>query len=226
MVLTEWDSVDIAALRDVLAPRISIGPFAGYTHQLTREPVHAIDRPFSCPRLFEPEIDPASYSTPPLMGAPGSILAKQLRRAMGPDQHLLTVHTDTKARKMWSARKFLETIEGFLDCRPDFIAVIVGQRHGMCLPESKHANRIFDFCRIPLGLTFSVVQNSSLFLGIDSCMLHVSDLARVPGVGLFGPTSPKVWGFRFARHVHLMGVDGDLDSSSVVNALLSMSPPS
>jgi hypothetical protein len=34
-------------------------------------------------------------------------------------------------------------------------------------------------------------------------MLHAADLARVPGVGLFGPTRSATWGFRFGPHRHL-----------------------
>jgi ADP-heptose:LPS heptosyltransferase len=34
-------------------------------------------------------------------------------------------------------------------------------------------------------------------------MLHLADLYQVPGVGLFGPTDPSEFGFRFARHLHV-----------------------
>ena len=34
-------------------------------------------------------------------------------------------------------------------------------------------------------------------------MLHASDLARVPSVGLFGPTLAREFGFRFAPNITL-----------------------
>jgi hypothetical protein len=33
--------------------------------------------------------------------------------------------------------------------------------------------------------------------------LHMADLARTPGVGLFGATRALEWGFRFGPHVHV-----------------------
>jgi ADP-heptose:LPS heptosyltransferase len=54
-----------------------------------------------------------------------------------------------------------------------------------------------------------LVGEADLFVGVDSCMLHVADLFRVPGVGLFGPTRPRQWGFRFGLHRHVV-TEGDM----------------
>lgn len=45
--------------------------------------------------------------------------------------------------------------------------------------------------RLRLGVALALVSLSDLFLGVDSCMLHMADLCRVPGVGLFGPDSSE-----------------------------------
>jgi ADP-heptose:LPS heptosyltransferase len=68
------------------------------------------------------------------------------------------------------------------------------------------------------------VQESDLFLGADSSMLHAADLFRVPGVGLFGPTDPRRYGFRFARHRHIRNRRGMkfIQESAVLAALESL----
>jgi len=51
-------------------------------------------------------------------------------------------------------------------------------------------------------------------------MLHAADLARVPGVGLFGPTHPATWGFRFAPHRHLArSAMADITAQDVLDAM-------
>ncbi|WP_025736064.1 glycosyltransferase family 9 protein [Mycobacterium genavense] len=66
----------------------------------------------------------------------------------------------------------------------------------------------------------SMVANADLFLGIDSCMLHAADLARVPGVGLFGPTRSATWGFRFGPHRHIdQRKMADISVDAVLDAL-------
>jgi hypothetical protein len=51
-------------------------------------------------------------------------------------------------------------------------------------------------------------------------MLHAADLARVPGVGLFGPTRAATWGFRFASHRHVeMSTMAEITAAEVLAAL-------
>jgi ADP-heptose:LPS heptosyltransferase len=58
------------------------------------------------------------------------------------------------------------------------------------------------------------VAESDFFIGVDSCMLHVADIARVPGVGLFGPTNVKEFGFYIGPHIMIQG-DGSMDKIPV-----------
>jgi ADP-heptose:LPS heptosyltransferase len=65
-----------------------------------------------------------------------------------------------------------------------------------------------------------LVGTADLFVGIDSSMLHAADLARVPGVGLFGPTRAAEWGFRFAPHRHVDRTTmADITVDAVLDAL-------
>jgi ADP-heptose:LPS heptosyltransferase len=58
---------------------------------------------------------------------------------------------------------------------------------------------------LSLASSCCLVAESDFFIGIDSCMLHVADLARVPGVGLFGPTNVKEFGFYIGPHIMIQG---------------------
>jgi ADP-heptose:LPS heptosyltransferase len=79
---------------------------------------------------------------------------------------------------------------------------------------------------LPLSYAMALVAASDLFLGVDSCMLHAADFHRVPGVGLFGPTSPRRWGFRFGphRHVAVAGAIDQIGTAEVLAALESLAP--
>jgi len=54
------------------------------------------------------------------------------------------------------------------------------------------------------------VAESDLFVGVDSCMLHVADMARIPGVGLFGPTNAKEFGFYIGPHI-MIQAEGSME---------------
>jgi len=71
----------------------------------------------------------------------------------------------------------------------------------------------------------AIVEEADLFLGVDSCMLHVADLNRIPGVGLFGPTSAKTFGFRFSEHKHIDGNGrmSHISEEAVIRALNDIS---
>ena len=49
--------------------------------------------------------------------------------------------------------------------------------------------------QLTLEESLAVISLSDLFIGIDSGLLHAAAALRIPGVGIFGPTSPQ---FRFA----------------------------
>jgi hypothetical protein len=51
-------------------------------------------------------------------------------------------------------------------------------------------------------------------------MLHAADLFRVPGIGLFGPSDPQEFGFRFTRGLHLRG-RGTMERIAVSDVILA-----
>jgi ADP-heptose:LPS heptosyltransferase len=125
----------------------------------------------------------------------------------------LVVHPDTAPSKCWPVPRFIELLDRFLSRRCDFIVWVVGLPYGP-LDVGRHAQRIVNCAGLPLDVTMALVSRADFFLGVDSCVLHAADFFRIPGVGLFGPTSSTEWGFRIAPHRHLCG-SGSLDSITV-----------
>lgn len=42
--------------------------------------------------------------------------------------------------------------------------------------------------------TYFILKKSKLFLGSDSSNMHLSSVAGIPTIGLFGPTNDKIYG--------------------------------
>jgi Glycosyltransferase family 9 (heptosyltransferase) len=216
-----WTSPDLESLVKKISPPVSIGFYPTFTHKFY-ESVNCFDTVFSINHFFNPHIKIEDFSNPPSIEQKYLKLVHDLKNSMSTNK-LLIVHTDTKQRKMWSADKFIKTIDNFLSVQNDYIVIIVGMYHNLPLESAYHKNRIFDICGIPLRLSFALLSVADLFLGIDSCLLHVADLFRVRGVGIFGPTKPQKWGFRFAHHKHITSdCIGSIASEEVIDALISL----
>ena len=136
------------------------------------------------------------------------------------------MHADTHwEEKRWSVTRFIDVLDRFLARHRDFVAWVVGMGHEE-LNVGRERDRVFAYLGLPLDLAMGLVASADLFLGIDSCMLHAADLARVPGVGLFGPTQPALWGFRFAPHRHVEGSTmADITVDDVLGAMEDLVRP-
>ncbi|SOX55063.1 hypothetical protein MAAFP003_3745, partial [Mycobacterium ahvazicum] len=193
-------------LRRRLGPTTTIGfagDYAEYDVTVPKQAWHACDLLFKLARLFDRSLRIEDYAQP--VSIPSSVQeqARSMRAALRPGTKLLVVHADTDWKeKRWPVTRFIDLLNRFLSSRPDFVAWVVGM--GLeDLTVGRERDRIVPHLGLPLDLSMSMVAHADLFLGIDSCMLHAADLARVPGVGLFGPTRSLTWGFRFGPHRHL-----------------------
>jgi ADP-heptose:LPS heptosyltransferase len=127
------------------------------------------------------------------------------------------VHAETSSSKTWETKTFIDLLDQFLQRHDDFIAFNLGESQPP-LDAGKFGDRIIPCAGLPISVAFNLVGSADLFLGVDSCMLHVADFHRVPGIGLFGPTSSSEFGFRLGPHRHVCG-DGSMDSISVHQVL-------
>lgn len=94
---------------------------------------------------------------------------------------------------------FSTVLDLFLTRHPEYVAVVVGAQD-LGLGTGRNSDRIFTRFQLPQLTALALMGEADLFLGVDSCMLHAADLYGIAGVSLFGPTTPRQWGFRFSRH--------------------------
>jgi len=196
----------IRTIRQRLAPAATIGfenDYEEYDVAIRKEACHSADLMFELARVFDPSARIDTYAQPVPIPPAVQENARSIRATVPAGMKVLVVHADTDwAAKRWPATRFIDVLGRFLSRHRDFVAWIVGMGHEELNVGREH-DRVLPYLGLPLDLTMSLVASADLFLGIDSCMLHAADLARVPGVGLFGPTRAATWGFRFAPHRHV-----------------------
>lgn len=174
-----------------------------YDFVIPREDCHSADLTFKLARLFDPSLRIESYAQPVPIPPSVAARARAMRAAVPAGTKVLVVHADTNwAEKRWPATRFIDLLDRFLSRRRDFVAWVIGMGHEE-LNVGRERERVLPYLGLPLDLAMGLVATADLFLGIDSCMLHAADLARVPGIGLFGATRAATWGFRFGPHRHI-----------------------
>jgi ADP-heptose:LPS heptosyltransferase len=203
--LNPWHDDSIDNILMALCPDTSLGFFPQYKHKVALDySKHSADLAFDIAQYLDPSLSLARYSAPPQFPAPALHSAARIIASLPSRARVLAVHTDSSEEKTWSADSWACVLDRFLENHPDFFALIVGCRPPS-IADARHASRIVSCAGLPLLTSMSLVAKSDVFVGIDSCMLHVADMFRVPGVGLFGPTNPHEFGFKFSRHRHAWG---------------------
>jgi ADP-heptose:LPS heptosyltransferase len=219
-----WNSLAEVIMRPLLhrlAPTTTIGYSPDiYDIVVPKEERHAADLTFTLARLFDPSVRIENYAQPVPLRPHVQEEARSIRAAVPAGVKVLAVHADAGwTDKRWPVTRFIDLLNRFLSRHRDFVAWVVGMGHEE-LNVGSEADRVFSQLGLPLDLAMGLVANADLFVGIDSSMLHAADLARVPGVGLFGPTRAATWGFRFAQHRHVdMGTMAGITVEAVLSAM-------
>lgn len=219
--LVPWYSDALECLLDRLSPKTSVGFFPRFDIVLPRNyGKHAADLAFDIPKVFDPSLRLDDYSAPPRFQPS---VEKEVQRICGhipSGFRLLAIHADTVVEKMWPLDRCISALDLFLSRHPKFIVFAVGGVHQPLDAGCKKAH-IFPAYGLSLAVSSCLVSHADLFFGVDSCMLHVADLCRVPGVGLYGPTSSQEFGFRFGRHRHVSSYK-KMEDISVAAAIQAM----
>ncbi|HEX5707814.1 MAG TPA: radical SAM protein [Pyrinomonadaceae bacterium] len=214
MSLVPWQTDALKSFVKRLAPKVTVGFFNNYDIALPLDyDRHSADLAFSLPRYLDPSLRFEDFAEPPAFPVEAQSGAGRMLDSLPPGARVLVVHADTVEEKMWSAAKFVAVLDTFLERHPNFIALVVGGEP-QPLDTGRHKERVIIACGLPLALTYCLAARADLFLGVDSCILHAADFCRVPGVGLFGPTDPKEFGYRLTPHRHVQGNAG-MDSIGV-----------
>ncbi|OMC11917.1 glycosyltransferase family 9 protein [Mycobacterium sp. SP-6446] len=216
-------SNSVRSLRQRLAPMTTIGfknDFEKYDVVVPKDACHSAELMFKLAQLFDPSVRIETYAQPVSIPASVQEKARSIRAAVPDGVKVLVVHADTDwADKRWPVTRFIGLLDRFLSRHRDFVAWVVGMGHEE-LNVGRERERVIPYLGLPLDLTMGLVATADLFVGIDSCMLHAADLARVPGVGLFGPTRSGTWGFRFGPHRHVdQRTMADITVEEVVGAM-------
>jgi ADP-heptose:LPS heptosyltransferase len=219
--LNPWHSSSVDRLIALLHPEQSIGYFPAFQITLPRDyGKHSAELAFDMPRIFDSSLQLDDFAKPPTFSASHRDQAKRIRDVFPAELRVMTVHADTRAEKMWTSARFARLLNLFVSRHPEFIVFVIGPTAPDFVSDcAKHP--VYSCCGLSIATAMCLVAASDLFLGVDSCMLHAADLFRVPGVGLFGPTSCDEWGFRFGpgRHVCGEGSMENITEDAVLKAL-------
>ena len=201
--LNPWRSTSLDRLAWLCSPTLTVGFSPAFDVAFRkRETEHIVDAAFRVPAYFDPTLRIEDFAQPFRLPRRVGPPVREYLKDHAPGKRVLAVHNETKRKKIWPTKRLSKLAIAFLKRHPDFVIFVLDfRKKGIRAPGFE--DRVLHSRGLPLELAFSVVRESDLFLGVDSVMLHAADLFRVPGVGLFGPTSPKRFGFRFARHRHV-----------------------
>jgi ADP-heptose:LPS heptosyltransferase len=170
---------------------------------------HFSDRIFELPRYLNSRLAIELFSFPPRLGRHGQTFARSVYREIPPGRKVLVVHPDTMASKMWPLERFAKFLDLFLALHPEFVVLVVGLMPTR-LESVPSGDRIFPCHGIRFAASVSLVAFADLFVGVDSVMLHIADMYRIPSVGIFGASPPERWGCRFTRHRHVVATNQDM----------------
>jgi ADP-heptose:LPS heptosyltransferase len=214
--LVPWHSSSLSKLLDAWGDIVSIGFFENYTNRLRLDyDKPSADLAFDIVRTLNPDYQLHDFLEPLRYPTERRQDVHDIFSMLEPGTRTLSVHMDTRANKNWDENRWIESLDAFLDKHTDFIALLVGRpKRPVDTAQWRNASRVIPCYGLSLPSSCCLVAESDLFIGIDSCMLHVADIARVPGVGLFGPTNAKEFGFYIGPHI-MIQADGSMDKIAV-----------
>lgn len=236
--IVPWTSRDFARLLRTLRPSLSVG-FARCCDIRVKFDYdsHWARATFAIVQRLWPDAVFEKYLGPPGLPERASRAGKAVFDELPPGVKVLTVHSETSAEKQWPAASFSAAITAFLRTHPDWVCMLVDTDDvGIRTPTVEaRVFRMFDAVErsgagvrvrryLPLSVAQAVIAQSHLFLGIDSCHLHFADLAGVPAVALFGPTSAAQWGCLVTRHRTFQGAGSttEIAVDAVADALTQL----
>lgn len=203
--LVSWRSQWLDQLLDLLKPRVCMGLAAGFDTSVPRRTEqHAMDHAFALPLFFDSSLTLEEFSSPPLFRPEAEQHAGEIIAMLPKGSRILAVQTESEERKSWSPALLHGTLQRFLQHHAEFWALLLDLKN--CPPADGWRNlQVIPCDSLALDTSMCLIERASLFLGVDSCMLHFADLCRIPSVGLFGPTRYSEFGSRLSPHYHVSG---------------------
>lgn len=201
LCFADWLSSSLLDLQNYCAAT-SAGFFSNFDLCLPRLPSsHQFDTMFSISKAIFPELRIEMFSSPPKFSLAVQGVGDDILLTLG-KRPCIGLHPESSTLDKSYPNDSVCAFIHFLLKTRDTMICIFGQSDTYSSFEGI-SERVVVFNCIPLELASYLISRMSLFVGVDSCFLHMADLCRVPTVGLFGPTDPTVWGCRFTPHVHV-----------------------
>jgi len=195
--LATWDSLELTTLAQKAGAKATVGLFSYCSLRLMDQPEHDIARLFTLALPFAPSARLQDYAQP--LRFPNG--TERLRASiLCGARLLLVVHGDTRIEKVWPRDRYDEVLTSFVRSAPDWRVAALNFRPDE-LSSALATGRVSALLNVELSVAMCLVADADMFLGIDSCMLHVADLCRVPGVALFGPTRPEQFGYHLTSRL-------------------------
>jgi glycosyl transferase family 9 (putative heptosyltransferase) len=183
---------------------------------------HQFDSMFAISARIFPELTIDKFSHPLEFSANVRGAGEEILQAFG-GRVWIGFHPESSFPAKSCPGPFVEdVIKHLLGLSTNLVVCVFGQKAEYSDFEAI-SKRVLVFNCLPLKLAAYLVSRMSLFIGVDSCFLHVADICRVPGVGLFGPTDCRLFGFRFSPHVHIQSDLHKITGVEIATAARSLS---
>lgn len=201
--LNPWHTASSDGLLRHLAAAQTVGFFSEFDVHLPLDfSKHSSELAFDIVSYLSSSLTLEEFYEMPVLAPRYCGLAQRIRNELPEGASLAVVHGDTKAEKRWGSSQFAEVMRWMLARDPNLFIFDLGLNS---IDGNAFANesRVIACRELVLPAAIALTGLADIFIGVDSCFLHAADLYRVPGVGLFGPTSCHEFGFKFARHRHV-----------------------
>jgi Glycosyltransferase family 9 (heptosyltransferase) len=224
--LVPWHSPSLSELVRLVRPAWSIGLHHDFDFCVRGDAhEHSADRPFKIVKKFAPDLQLSDFADPFALPPQSVAAAEDVRRAIGVNRRLLVVHEETATKaKRWLPSRMQQTLRVLTAEYPDLFAIVVSRDPPSFQIETLGEAAI-AITRIALPFFLALIAQADIFIGVDSVGLHAADLWGIPAIGLFGPTRPQEWGFRFSGkgvHVDGRGSMRNISVEQVVSAFSSL----
>jgi len=98
---------------------------------------------------------------------------------------IMHIHSRTSANHHWSMKKWAALVRAL----PEYTFIQVGLKDEPCVEGAVDWRS-----KTSLREIFALLKYATSFVGVDSSVAHATNAFNVPGVVLFGDTSPVHWG--------------------------------
>jgi hypothetical protein len=210
--LCPWQSADLVSTVASCGARRTVGFGRGYDVPVFPDGgTHAFDQAFAVVGALDERarIDDFAY---PLRLCP---IGQRVKRAVDCSREavdgFMVVHTETKPAKALPTAAWAQFLDRVYRHHPDMTICLidgsapVGELAGFV---ACHADRVYA-ATPSLAEATGLIAAADWFAGIDSCFLHVADLARTKILAAFVSTSEVEFGVRFAPSVQIDCRRGD-----------------